>query len=137
MNLPFNHKQRPHNVLSITFDPSIPTNGRFAGYSGGWDWAAYVPVGDERGSRYWTFGMVREMYLVCFPKVSTFRTWCPKFIILGKHPNTTNDEWRFSSRRASPCGISPTRLPCKMMELGVGIDGRLFVHLQWSIPFSQ
>jgi hypothetical protein len=83
---PISQTFKHNNVLSITFDPSIPTNGRFAGYSGGWDWAAYIPVGDERGSRYWTFGMVREVYLVASHSVYVSHV-VPKIYFLGKHPN--------------------------------------------------
>jgi len=72
------------NKLSVTFDPSIVTNGRFAGYSGGWDWAAYIPVGDERGSRYWTFGIWKHMYVVAVDHVYVSQV-VPKVYYTGGH----------------------------------------------------
>lgn len=72
------------NSLSITFDPSIVTNGRFMGCSGGWDWAPYVPIGDERGSRLWTFGIFREAYLVQVQDVYIAAV-VPKVYYTGQH----------------------------------------------------
>jgi beta-mannosidase len=71
--------------LSITFDPAINTDGRFAGYSGGWDWAAYMPVGDERGSRVWTFGIYKHMYIVAVENAYISHV-VPKIYYQGKHP---------------------------------------------------
>lgn len=71
--------------LTITFDPTIGTDGRFAGYSGGWDWAAYMPVGDERGSRVWTFGIFKHMYIVAVENVYISHV-VPKIYYQGKHP---------------------------------------------------
>ncbi len=71
--------------LSITFDPAINTDGRFAGYSGGWDWAAYMPVGDERGSRVWTFGIYKHMYIVAV-ETAYISHVVPKIYYQGKHP---------------------------------------------------
>jgi len=50
--------------LSLTFDPSIPTDGRYMACSGGWDWAPMTKEGDERGSRVFTFGIVKPVYIV-------------------------------------------------------------------------
>lgn len=49
--------------LTVAFDPSIPTNGRYMACSGGWDWSLYSRATDERGSRVFSFGIVKPMYV--------------------------------------------------------------------------
>ena len=50
--------------LTISFDPSIETNGRFQACSGGWDWAPYTRTGDQQGSRTFSFGIWKPLYIV-------------------------------------------------------------------------
>lgn len=50
--------------LTITFHPDITTQGRFQACSGGWDWAPYTRTGDERGSRTFTFGIWKPLYII-------------------------------------------------------------------------
>lgn len=52
-----------HN-LSITFDPSIDTNGRFMACAGGWDWAPYTLACDAKDRRIFTMGIVQPIYLI-------------------------------------------------------------------------
>lgn len=52
------------HILSITFDPSIETDGRFMACSGGWDWAPYTLACDDKGSRILTTGIVQPIYLI-------------------------------------------------------------------------
>jgi beta-mannosidase len=58
-------QRQNNNSLSVTFDPTITTDGRFMGCSGGWDWAPYTQSGDgARGSRVGTLGIVAPVYIV-------------------------------------------------------------------------
>lgn len=70
--------------LSITFDPSIATDGRFMACSGGWDWAPYSRAGDERGSGVWTFGIVKPIYVIKEHYVSIIHV-VPKIYYLGPY----------------------------------------------------
>ena len=51
------------NTLSIRFDRSIDTGGRFMGCSGGWDWAPYSRMRDSGGRAEWTRGITGSVYL--------------------------------------------------------------------------
>ncbi|CAB9515754.1 Beta-mannosidase A [Seminavis robusta] len=52
------------NTLSVTFDPSIETDGRFMACAGGWDWAPYTRACDDQNRRIFTRGIVAPIYLV-------------------------------------------------------------------------
>ena len=58
------------NHLSISFDPSIETNGRFMACSGGWDWAPYTLACDEQGRRIFSRGIVAPLYLMAVDQVA-------------------------------------------------------------------
>ena len=78
---PDNNKHK----LVVSFDPTISTDGRFMGCSGGWDWAPYIPVGDERGSRSYTFGIFKPLYVVAVESVYISQV-VPKVYYTGAYP---------------------------------------------------
>ena len=79
-SIPRKHK------LTITLDPDICTNGRFQACSGGWDWAPYTRAGDTQGSRTFTFGIWKPLYIVEEQKVSITHV-VPKIVYLGDEAN--------------------------------------------------
>lgn len=56
-------------TLTITFDPTIDTNGRFMACAGGWDWAPYTLACDKQGRRTFSRGIVAPLYLVAVDRV--------------------------------------------------------------------
>lgn len=87
------------HTLSVTFDPTIPVDGRFAACSGGWDWAPYVHADDAQGKRSYTFGIAKPMYLVA-TQHSMITHFVPKVQYLGPYPkepisSKTNDDGPF------------------------------------------
>jgi len=74
-----------HHNLTVTFDPSIGTDGRFMACSGGWDWAPYSRAGDERGSRVFTFGITQPLYIATIDAV-TITDVIAKIYYLGPYP---------------------------------------------------
>lgn len=82
--LKINPNIRRH-TLTITFDPSIPVNGRFTACSGGWDWAPYVKSQDVQGKRDYTFGIVKPIYLVAIQSVA-INYVVPKIYYRGPYP---------------------------------------------------
>ena len=68
--------------LTITFDPTIDTYGRFQACSGGWDWAPYTRTGDQQGSRTFTFGIWKSLYIVEQRQLSITQV-VPKIFYLG------------------------------------------------------
>eukprot|EP01050_Picozoa_sp_SAG11_P009520 SAG11_NODE_900_length_6632_cov_2.693403_8_plen_511_part_00 len=55
---------RSRNTISVRFDRSIDTGGRFMACSGGWDWAPYSRMRDSGGRAEWTRGLTGSVYLV-------------------------------------------------------------------------
>ena len=79
------NNQKQHR-LSLVFNPTLPTSGRFMACSGGWDWAPYSHAGDERGSSLWTFGVVKPVYIVREKAVSITHV-VPRIYHVGeRHP---------------------------------------------------
>jgi hypothetical protein len=76
-----------HHNMTVTFDPSISTDGRFMACSGGWDWAPYSQAGDERGSRVFTFGIVQPLYIATVESV-LITDIVPKIYYLGPYPQS-------------------------------------------------
>jgi beta-mannosidase len=76
-----------HHNFTVTFDPSIATDGRFMACSGGWDWAPYSQAGDERGSRVFTFGIVQPLYIATVDSVF-ITDMAPKIYYLGPYPQS-------------------------------------------------
>ena len=68
--------------LTITFHPDIATHGRFQACSGGWDWAPYTRTGDEQGSRTFTFGIWKPIYIIQLKRLSITHV-VPKIFYLG------------------------------------------------------
>ena len=85
--LKHNEPQQQQHTLSITFDPSISTNGRFMACSGGWDWAPYTRTGDDRGSRVFTFGITDHVYLVQYTHLTVVDV-VPRVYYQGSYPRT-------------------------------------------------
>jgi hypothetical protein len=75
------HHNRKHK-LRITFDPAISTEGRFQACSGGWDWAPYTRTGDNRGSRTFSLGVWKHLYIIEQHKTSITYV-VPKVTYLG------------------------------------------------------
>lgn len=75
---------RTRHLLTITFDPTIPTDGRFMACSGGWDWAPYTKTGDERGSRVFSFGAFKPIYIVK-ERFASITHVVPKVYYLGPY----------------------------------------------------
>lgn len=118
-------KATTKNTLSITFDPSISTNGRFVGCSGGWDWAPYIPISDDRGSRLWTFGIFRELYLVAVEQVYIAHV-VPKVYYTGGHvtiPMVHGPEADF-------CVLVEVHVISPGRDYHPGDDGEMVVELQ-------
>jgi hypothetical protein len=51
---------------------------------GGWDWAPYVRAGDDRGSRVFSFGVFKPVYIVKERAVSIIHV-VPKIYYLGPY----------------------------------------------------
>lgn len=73
------------HVLSISFDPSIGTDGRYMACSGGWDWAPYSRSVDDRGSPVFSFGIVKPIYLVAVQSIFVSHV-VPKVYYKGPYP---------------------------------------------------
>ena len=58
----------PQHNLTVTFDHSIDTQGRFMACSGGWDWAPYTRVMATGGGSMMTKGIVRSVYIAYPPE---------------------------------------------------------------------
>ena len=84
--MPSTGQPRRHK-LTITFDPSIEVDGRFAACSGGWDWAPYTKSDDAQGKRSYTLGIVKPIYLVAVQSVAIEQV-VPKIYYLGPYPRT-------------------------------------------------
>ena len=81
-----NDSQQPHrHNLTITFDSSIPVDGRFTACSGGWDWAPYTKSEDSQGRRSYTLGIVKPIYLIAVQDVA-IRHVVPKIYYRGTYP---------------------------------------------------
>eukprot|EP00934_Nitzschia_sp_Nitz4_P001125 Nitzschia sp. Nitz4//scaffold123_size70294//55400//58169//NITZ4_005933-RA/size70294-augustus-gene-0.65-mRNA-1//-1//CDS//3329534500//1125//frame0 len=79
------HQRQRQYTLSITFDPTIPVDGRFAACSGGWDWAPYVHVADAQGKRSSTLGISAPIYIVPVQRY-TITHVVPKVYYRGVYP---------------------------------------------------
>jgi hypothetical protein len=74
---------KTRHQLSITFDPSIETDGRFMACAGGWDWAPYTQACDAQGRRIFSLGIVKPIYLIAVDQV-TITHVVPKIYYQGK-----------------------------------------------------
>ena len=52
------------NTLKLVFDLDIFVNGRFMACSGGWDWAPYASTYNRWGTKVFTLGIWKDVYLV-------------------------------------------------------------------------
>jgi len=77
-------KQQQH-LLSVTFDPTIPVDGRFTACTGGWDWAPYTRSFDSQGRRAYSFGIVKPIYLIAVHQYF-IRHVVPKIYYRGSYP---------------------------------------------------
>lgn len=78
----------PHvgaHTLTVTFDPSIPVDGRFTACSGGWDWAPYCKVADAQNRRSYTLGITQPIYLVAIQDFA-ISAIVPKVYYHGAYP---------------------------------------------------
>ena len=74
-----------HHSLSVTFDPSINTDGRFMACAGGWDWAPYTLACDDQGRRIFSRGIVQPIYLIAMDQVAITHV-VPKVYYQGAKP---------------------------------------------------
>jgi len=78
------------NILTVIFDDSIPTEGRWMGCSGGWDWApySYTSLNISSGSiNTFSKGIWKSVYLLEVPFGSAALTYVtPHTKYLGKYP---------------------------------------------------
>jgi hypothetical protein len=81
--VPFNRSRR--HELTISFPPSIHVDGRFTASSGGWDWAPYVRVRDGQGTRMYTLGIVKPVYVIGIERFAITHV-VPKVNYLGPYP---------------------------------------------------
>lgn len=88
------------NVLELTFprnnaDDSIDDEGRFMACTGGWDWAAYSDVKDQHGTRTFTKGIAKSVYLARVPYHSVAITHVvPQVRYRGSYPTSPLAEGR-------------------------------------------
>ena len=85
------------NNLSISFDPSIETDGRFMACAGGWDWAPYTHACDKQGRRLFSRGIVAPIYLLAIDQVALTHV-VPKVYY---YPNDTTKEKTASQHPAA------------------------------------
>jgi beta-mannosidase len=52
------------NTLTLVFDLEIFVNGRFMACSGGWDWAPYATTYNRWGTKVFSLGVWKDVYLV-------------------------------------------------------------------------
>lgn len=72
------------NLLSVSFDPDIDTNGRFMACSGGWDWAPYSKAAENSctSRRSLSFGIFKPIYIIETKNVAIVNV-VPKIRYLG------------------------------------------------------
>ena len=56
--------------MTVTFDATISTEGRYMDCSGGWDWAPYSFMRDPDGNPAWSKGIWKGVYMVGFEQAS-------------------------------------------------------------------
>ena len=75
------------NTLTLTFDLNIFTNGRFMACSGGWDWAPYATTYNRWGTKVFTLGIWKDVYLVpVAPKAAAITHIVPAVTYTGAYP---------------------------------------------------
>lgn len=76
--------------LSVIFDPSIDTHGRFMACSGGWDWAPYSLAGEMslHSRRVFSFGINKPIYIAEVYNVSILHV-VPKVYYLGSYSKSS------------------------------------------------
>eukprot|EP00051_Salpingoeca_urceolata_P032135 m.14426 g.14426 ORF g.14426 m.14426 type:complete len:1101 (+) comp4797_c0_seq1:117-3419(+) len=52
------------NTLTLVFDQNIDVKGRFMSCSGGWDWAPYTTTYNRWGTKVFTLGIWKDVYVV-------------------------------------------------------------------------
>jgi len=109
--------------LSILFDPSIDTHGRFMACSGGWDWAPYTRIADRRGSGTGTLGMVGPAFVLPVQKY-----YIEQVVVHINNPVRHSIEVR--NFTATVCAYVVTLEPLDKQEV------HLEVKSQFSEPFT-
>ena len=72
--------------LSVTFDPTIDTEGRFVACSGGWDWAPYLEDFEKSThARTFSRGIWRSVYIVSVKDVAISHV-VPQIFYSGVYP---------------------------------------------------
>ncbi|KAL3940829.1 MAG: hypothetical protein SGBAC_004699 [Bacillariaceae sp.] len=75
------------NVLTVTFDSSILTDGRFAACSGGWDWAPFsdCPLTQDTHSHQFSKGITKSVYLTRVSSAA-ITSIVPQVYYMGDYP---------------------------------------------------
>eukprot|EP00038_Savillea_parva_P028912 m.67751 g.67751 ORF g.67751 m.67751 type:complete len:1029 (+) comp8463_c0_seq1:39-3125(+) len=75
------------NTLELEFDQDIFVNGRFMACSGGWDWAPYATTYNRWGTKVFSLGIWKDVYLVpVAPKAAAITHVVPAIAYTGSYP---------------------------------------------------
>jgi len=75
------------NTLALVFDLDIFVNGRFMACSGGWDWAPYAKTYNRWGTKVFTLGIWKDVYLVpVVSKAAAIMHVVPAITYTGAYP---------------------------------------------------
>jgi len=85
-------QNRLQHTLSVVFDPSIETDGRFMACAGGWDWAPYTLACDAQGRRIFTRGIVAPLYLMAVDQFAIHHVVPKVYPKVYPHNNSTNKD---------------------------------------------
>eukprot|EP00040_Diaphanoeca_grandis_P027117 m.153638 g.153638 ORF g.153638 m.153638 type:complete len:1021 (-) comp30841_c4_seq6:84-3146(-) len=75
------------NTLTLVFDLNIFVNGRFMACSGGWDWAPYATTYNRWGTKVFSLGVWKDVYLVpVASKAAAITHVVPAITYTGAYP---------------------------------------------------
>jgi len=82
-----NKESTTTNLLTITFDSKILTDGRFAACSGGWDWAPFsnCPLTQDTHSHQFSKGITKSVYLTRVSSAA-ITALVPQVYYMGDYP---------------------------------------------------
>ena len=92
------------NTLEVIFDQDIDVKGRFMACSGGWDWAPYTTTYNCLGTKVFTLGLWKDVYLVPIaPGTAALLHVVPHIRYTGPYPTTP-----LTQATASPFALNVT-----------------------------
>ena len=87
------------HALEVTFDPSIPVDGRFQACTGGWDWAPYSHTYLD-GAHTFTKGIWKSVYLAATAREGAAITHVvPQIFYQGAYPTTRLEDGKHGGFR--------------------------------------